>query len=70
MEIQEIEAYIGPDGQVRLSVGGVQGPGCLTLTEDLERALGGQVLARELKPESWQEAQAPVQQSETLRPGW
>lgn len=70
MEIQEIEVDIGPEGEVRLAVGGVQGPGCLALTEELEKALGGQVLARQLKPESWQEAQAPVQLPETLRPGW
>ena len=31
---------VGPDGEVEVEVHGVQGPGCETLTRDLEASLG------------------------------
>jgi hypothetical protein len=70
VEIQEIEVYIGPDGAVRLSVRGVKGQKCVPLTEELERLLGGQVLARDFTPEYQEGAEVTVEQSDTIRPGW
>ena len=56
MELQEIDIFIEKDGQVRLEVRGVKGPGCLDLTRDLEKALGGQV-EREMRPEAYEQIQ-------------
>ena len=55
MELQEIEVFIDPDGQVRVEVRGVKGTQCLDLTRSLETALGGQVLDREMRPEAYEE---------------
>jgi len=52
MELQEIEVVIGKDGQVQIQVRGVQGTKCLTLTKELEEALGGDVIARLMTPEA------------------
>lgn len=51
MQIQEIEVIVHPDGNVKLHVRGAPGAQCLDLTADLEKALGGQILAREHTPE-------------------
>ncbi len=53
MELQEIDIFIEKDGQVKLEVRGVKGPGCLDLTRDLEKALGGEV-EREMRPEAYE----------------
>jgi hypothetical protein len=53
MEIQEIEVVIDKTGRVQIQVRGVQGQKCLELTKDLEAALGGQVLSRELTAEAY-----------------
>lgn len=45
--VQEIDVVIRPDGQVEVRVRGVNGPGCLAATRELEAALGGRVLSRE-----------------------
>jgi hypothetical protein len=52
VDLNEIDVYIDPDGQVRIEVRGVQGPACLALTAELEAALGGAVVSRELTPEA------------------
>ncbi|TDD87951.1 DUF2997 domain-containing protein [Actinomadura darangshiensis] len=52
MELQEVEVFIAPDGTTRIEVRGVSGAGCLDLTEDLEKALGGRVIERELTAEA------------------
>lgn len=52
MEIQEIEVTIAKDGSVQIAVRGVKGKACLDLTQDLEQALGGVVLSREMTPEA------------------
>ncbi|WP_180687199.1 DUF2997 domain-containing protein [Streptomyces gossypiisoli] len=67
MELQEVEVFIAPDGTTRIEVRGVAGAGCLDLTEDLEKALGGTIVERELTAE----AQAVIQQrdEEQLRRG-
>ena len=52
MELQEIDVFIDKNGEVRLEVRGVRGSYCLTVTKDLEKALGGQVASREMTPEA------------------
>ncbi|WP_322510160.1 DUF2997 domain-containing protein, partial [Anaerolinea sp.] len=52
MEIQEIEVVILPDGKVEVRVRGVKGQACLELTAEMEKALGGTILLREMTPEA------------------
>ena len=52
MELQEVDIFIDQDGQVRVEVRGVKGSHCLTLTKDLERALGEKIAQREMTPEA------------------
>ena len=52
MEIQEVDVFVAPDGTVKLQVRGVQGGGCLDLTEGLEKLLGGEITSREMTPEA------------------
>jgi len=46
MSIEEIEIVIKPDGEVSYEVRGIKGKGCLDLTKDLERDLGGRIVFR------------------------
>lgn len=69
MELQEIEVFIGKDGQVRIEVRGVKGTSCLDLTKDLEAALGGQVESREMTPEAYETVQEQVQDRQRLQDG-
>lgn len=63
MEMQEIEVIIEKDGQVRIEVRGAKGNSCLELTKDLEAALGGQVVDRQMTAEAMEaEQQAQNQQ--------
>ncbi|MBI5366733.1 MAG: DUF2997 domain-containing protein [Planctomycetes bacterium] len=57
MEIHEVQVVIEPDGSVRIEVRGVKGGACLELTRELEAALGGRVVARELTPEAGETGQ-------------
>ncbi len=52
MDLQEIEVTIEPNGQVHVQVRGARGASCLDLTHDLEEALGGEVISREMTPEA------------------
>lgn len=52
MDIQEIDVFVAPDGTVKLKVRGVQGRGCLSLTEGLEQLLGGEISSRLMRPEA------------------
>jgi len=63
MAIEEIDLIIERDGQVRLEVRGIKGRQCLDATRDLERALGGQVVARELTAEAGEAAQSQTPES-------
>jgi hypothetical protein len=56
MGFEEIEVVITPDGEVQIDVRGVSGQQCLACTADLERALGGELVRREMKPEAYQRA--------------
>jgi len=40
MEMQEFEITIDKDGRVQVGVIGVHGEGCLTLTKNIENAVG------------------------------
>ena len=52
MEIQEIEILVGKDGKIELFVHGAKGRKCLEITRELEAALGGVVLSREMTTEA------------------
>jgi len=67
MDLQEIEVFIDPDGQVRVQVRGVKGLACLDLTRPLEEALGGEVLTREMNPEALETEQNPLPDEVKLR---
>ncbi|REJ91793.1 MAG: DUF2997 domain-containing protein [Planctomycetota bacterium] len=57
MELQEIDVFIDEKGEVRIEVRGVKGNSCLEITKDLEAALGGQIVNREMTPEALEESQ-------------
>jgi hypothetical protein len=61
MADEEIEVRIGPDGAVEMAVHGVSGMECLTQTEDLVTALGGEVVSRELTDEAYVEVEEEAQ---------
>ena len=52
MDVEEIEITIGKNGQVKLHVRGMKGKKCLVLTEELEKALGNEILDRQFTPEA------------------
>jgi hypothetical protein len=62
MDLQEIEVFIEKDGSVRLEVRGCKGMSCLDLTRELEQALGGQILDRQMTPESQEVPQEATEQ--------
>jgi hypothetical protein len=57
MELQEIDLFIDPDGQVRLELRGFKGQGCLGATRGLESALGGELISRQMTPEAAETSQ-------------
>ncbi|MEA4909398.1 MAG: DUF2997 domain-containing protein [Chloroflexi bacterium] len=65
MDVQEVEVTIEKNGQVRIHVRGVKGQACLDLTRDLEAALGGMVVDREMTPEAL-DATETIQQDQRL----
>ncbi len=46
-ELHEIEVSIASNGDVRVEVRGMTGPGCLDVTREMEALLGAVVLERE-----------------------
>jgi Protein of unknown function (DUF2997) len=62
MEIHEVELIIEANGHTRVEVRGVKGPSCLELTRQLEAALGGQVLSRQLTAEASEPPARQLQQ--------
>ncbi len=60
MEIQEIEITIDKDGQVVIHVSGAKGMVCQDITKDLEKALGGEILERQLTSEAMEKPESPV----------
>jgi hypothetical protein len=66
MDLQEIEVVIEKNGQVRVEVRGVKGTSCLDLTHEVEQALGGAVLDRQMTPEALEEARTEEAQQQHL----
>jgi hypothetical protein len=69
MEIQEIEVIIDKNGEVKIQVHGVNGSTCLDLTADLEAALGGEVISREMTVAVDAVVQEQVRQNQNLKDG-
>ncbi len=69
MDVQEMEITISKTGQVEVHVRGVTGPACLALTHDLEEALGGQVILRQMTPEAGETVANPVDNRLNLKGG-
>ena len=67
MELQEIDLFIEPDGQVRIEVRGAKGKQCLALTKELEEVLGAQIVQREMTPEATDEVQDQAAQRDQSR---
>ena len=61
MAEEVVEVVVSPDGKVSINVSGIPGMGCTTETQDLERLLGGNVVARELTSEAYQDTAAAQQ---------
>jgi len=68
MQLEEIEVFIEPDGNVRIEVRGVKGKSCLDVTKDLEKALG-EVVERTMTPEALESAQDEMQRWQYQRGG-
>lgn len=58
MRKQDIEITISPTGQVTFTIKGVKGASCLSETEFLEKALGGDVLDREKTSEFYEQGES------------
>ena len=69
MEIQEIEVTIDENGEVKIHVHGTQGTTCLDLTADLEAALGGEVISREMTTDVDATVQEQVKDQQKLKNG-
>jgi hypothetical protein len=65
MELQEIEVQINADGKVEIRVKGVKNQQCLDITADLEKALGGEILLREMTTPSSEDAPTEIDGSQT-----
>lgn len=61
----EIKISIKPDGEVQVTVKGVQGVQCLNLTKILEQSLGD-VISREKTPEYYGQVQQVIVEQEKL----
>ena len=53
----EIEVVVKPDGSTTVEVDGMQGPGCSVHVGAIMRALDGEVVKDEKKPEFYQTTQ-------------
>lgn len=69
MELHEVEVTIDPDGTTRVEVRGVAGAGCLDLTAELEEALGGEVVERELTAEAQEVLERRAESRVRRKPG-
>jgi hypothetical protein len=69
MEIQEIEVIIDKNGEVKIQVHGAQGTTCLDLTADLEAALGGEVISREMTTAIDAVVQEQIKERQKLKNG-
>jgi hypothetical protein len=64
MELQEIDVFVGRDGEVKIEVRGVPGMSCLDLTKELEAILGGEVVSREMTVEAQEIRQESIQEQQ------
>ena len=62
MELQEVEVFIGKDGQIRVEVSGVKGMACLDVTKDLENAIGGQIQERTMRHEAYSSTTSQIEE--------
>ncbi len=69
MEIQEIEVVVDKNGEVKIQVHGTHGTTCLDLTADLEAALGGEVISREMTTDIDATVQEQVKERQKLKNG-
>jgi hypothetical protein len=69
MEIQEIEVIIDKNGEVKIQVHGAKGTTCLDLTADLEAALAGEVISREMTSDADATVQEQVKERQKLKNG-
>jgi hypothetical protein len=60
--VEEVKVTIDEDGNVKVTVFGVKGPGCLAVTQKLEALLGGQ-LEREFTSEFYAQTQEARQKA-------
>lgn len=49
-----IEVIVDPDGTVYVEVNGVNGPSCKNYTDAIAKALGGEIIKDDKKPEFFQ----------------
>jgi hypothetical protein len=64
--IQEVEVFI-EDGEVRIETRGVKDDSGLETIEELEKALGGQVIEREMMPGACATVQEQIPDYQKLR---
>lgn len=69
MDVQEVNVTIGKDGKVEIHLQGVKGPACLDITRELEKALGGQIISREMTAEAIEPQANPLQDQNHLTTG-
>lgn len=69
MDIHEIQVQIKSDGQVEILVRGINGNNCLDITAELEAALGGNVVLREMTAEASEPPAIDDSQINPLRSG-
>lgn len=62
MHQEQVHVVIDKAGEVHMTVRGVKGQQCCALTKELEHALGGQVVSREMTPEVYEEARVTERQ--------
>lgn len=67
-ELQEIDVFVKPDGTVKVEVRGVTGKKCLSITEDIEKLLGGEILER-IHTDEFDQADNEQTQVETVHQG-
>lgn len=64
--MEEVKVSIDEEGNVKVTVFGVKGPGCLAITEKLEALLGGGV-EREFTSEYYSQAEEVGQKTKVER---
>lgn len=69
MEIQEIEVIIDKNGEVKIQVHGTHGTTCLDLTTDLEEALGGEIISRDMTTDVDATVLEQIKERQKLRNG-